>query len=244
MNVQSPSRYQKGLQALFFDMDDTMTKTMGTHFRAWTDLCLNHRPKNISLDYSAGISPHNIATVEGAYTGCTSEEFISILFGKLPQREVQALSEERDDLFIKQANNLEEIRGLTVFLEMLGTIKRGIASSTSRKGIEHVLEKLNIGRFFKPEHIIDPSKVSRGKPNPDPYLAAAKALDVSPENCLVFEDSRGGIQAAQSANMRIVGIATSISKPELMQLGVSRAINDYTEIKSLDELRELFNVLV
>lgn len=243
INVTSVKPYTKDIQAIIFDMDDTMVPTMKTHFQAWTALCLKHKPKNIGLDYKAGISAGNLATVENAYNGCTSEEFVNILFGNIPKEKVQALAQEREDLFIKQADNLTEISGLTKFLEKLDAIKKGIASSTSRLGIEHVLNKLEIAKFFRPENIIDPSKVSRGKPYPDPYLAAAKALDVAPENCLVFEDSRGGIKSAQSAGMKVIGVATSISRLDLIKLGVSRAIKDYTEIKSLDELNELFSIL-
>lgn len=238
------STYSKDLEALIFDMDDTMVLTMKTHFKAWTNLCLKHKPKNINLDYNAGISAQNLANVENAYTGCTSEEFINILFGDISEEKISLLAQEREDLFIQQANNLTTIKGLTEFLEKLGNIKKGIASSTSRAGIEHVLDKTRIKKFFKQENIIDPSKVLRGKPHPDSYLAAAKALDVAPDNCLVFEDSRGGIKAAQSAGMKVIGVATSIPKPELINLGVSMAINDYTEIKNFEELQELFNTLV
>lgn len=244
MNIQPITKPQRGLQAVFFDMDDTMVKTMEQHFDAWVDLCLKHKPTNVQLNYSAGHSPQNFDNVKNAYTGCTETEFIKILFGDLPQNRVQELAKERVNLFIRRAGDLQEIKGLTNFLVKLGDLKRGIASSTPRTGIEYVLDKIKIGRFFKPEHIIDPSKTLRGKPSPDPYLAAAKALEVEPENCLVFEDSRGGIQAAKSANMKVVGVATSIAKPDLMKLGVSRAIDDYTEIQSLDELTELFNALV
>lgn len=242
MKVQSLNSYSKGLQAIIFDMDDTMVPTMKTHFKAWADLCLKHKPKNITLDYNAGVSAQNVEKVESAYNGCTSEEFVEILFGTLPSNTVKSYTKERDEIFIKQADNLQEIKGLTDFLESCGEIKRGIASSTSYAGINHVLEKLGIGRFFKSEHIIDPSKVKKGKPSPDPYIAAAKALDVSPNNCLVFEDSKGGIKSAQSAGMKVIGVATSIPKAELLKLGVIRAINDYTEIKNLEELQNLFNI--
>lgn len=244
MNVQTITRPQSGLKALIFDMDDTMVKTMEQHFEAWVDLCLKHKPQNIQLNYSAGHSAQNLDAVKTAYSGCTAEEFVRILFGEMPNDKVNALAREREDLFIKQATDIQEIKGLTRFLETCNDLKRGIASSTSSVGIEHVLDKLNIKRFFKSEHIIDPSKTLRGKPSPDPYLAAAKALEVEPGNCLVCEDSRGGIQAAKSANMKVIGVATSISKPDLIQLGVSRAINDYTEIQNISELEELFRVMV
>lgn len=244
MDIKPIKMHSKGLQAIIFDMDDTMVPTMKTHFKAWTALCLKHKPKNIDLNYKTGISPQNLINVENAYTGCTSEEFVEILFGQIPEKKVKKLAKEREDLFISQAGELNEIKGLTNFLEACGEIKKGIASSTSRPGIEHVLNKLAITKFFKSEHIIDPSKVSKGKPNPDPYLAAAKALNVSPLDCLVFEDSRGGIKSAQSAGMKVIGISTSIPKEELLKLGVVRAIKDYTEIKKIDELQNLFNVFV
>lgn len=44
--------------------------------------------------------------------------------------------------------------------------------------------------------------------------------------------------------MNVIGVATSIPKIDLMKLGVSRAINDYTEIKSIDELNDLFSILI
>lgn len=244
MKTPSIKPHSKGLQAIIFDMDDTMVPTMKPHFNAWADLCLKHKPKNINLDYNAGASAQNLERIKNAYNGCTSEEFVGVLFGPLSTKIIKSYAKEREDLFIKQADSLQEINGLTKFLESCGEIKKGIASSTSYAGISHVLEKLGIGRFFKSEHIIDSSKVKKGKPNPDPYIAAAKTLNVLPNNCLVFEDSKGGIKSAQSAGMKVIGVATSIPKEELLKLGVTRAINDYTEIKNLEELQNLFNVCV
>jgi len=241
MQVQT-FNYSKPLRGLIFDMDDTMVKSMETHFKSWTDLCLRHKAPNIDLDYSKGISIENIEKVRKAYPGCTGEEFVRILFNNLSEKRIKELTAERESLFIKNAVNLEEIKGLTDFLNHCDNLKLGIASSTAREGIEHVLNKLGLAKYFKPEYIIDPSKVSHGKPNPEPFLNGAKAMNILPENCLAFEDSRGGIKSAQSAGMKVVGVSTTIPKNELYNLCLARAINDYTEIKNINELEHLFKV--
>lgn len=241
MQIQTIN-YAKPLRGLIFDMDDTMVKSMKTHFEAWTDLCLRHNAPNIDLDYSQGISAQNIEKVRMAYPGCTGEEFVQILFNNLSKKQIKELTAERENLFIENAVNLEEIKGLTDFLNHCDNLKLGIASSTSREGIEHVLNKLGLAKYFKPEHIIDPSKITHGKPHPEPFLNGAKAMGLPPENCLGFEDSRGGIKSVQSAGMKVVGVSTTISKDELLKLGVAKAIKDYTEINNMNELEKLFEV--
>jgi sugar-phosphatase len=62
--------------------------------------------------------------------------------------------------------------------------------------------------------------VARAKPAPDVYLRGAELLDVAPGNCIVFEDSPVGIQAARAAGMRVVGLLTHASSLEDVDIGV------------------------
>jgi beta-phosphoglucomutase-like phosphatase (HAD superfamily) len=57
--------------------------------------------------------------------------------------------------------------------------------------------------------------VTKGKPDPEIYLMAAKELNVAPKDCLVFEDALAGIQSAKNAGMDVVGIASSLSIEQL-----------------------------
>ena len=57
--------------------------------------------------------------------------------------------------------------------------------------------------------VVDAEDVSRGKPDPEIFLTAAMKLGVSPEKCIVFEDSSSGIEAAKRAGMKVVGVTTS-----------------------------------
>jgi beta-phosphoglucomutase len=59
--------------------------------------------------------------------------------------------------------------------------------------------------------------VTRGKPDPEPYLSAAKNLKVDPKECLVIENAPYGIKAAKSAGMMCYAVATSLSKEYLCQ---------------------------
>lgn len=232
----------KELKAIIFDMDDTMVKTMELHFEAWVELCLKNNPKNIELDDKEGVSWLNIERVKKFYDGCTSEEFVKKLFGDLPSVIIKKYVLEKEQLFMQRSNAIKEIDGLTGFLNSCENIDKAIASSTSRIGIDYVLNKLNLNRFFDPEYIVDPSKIKNGKPHPDPYLKAAELLNVSPNNCVVFEDSYGGIKSAKTAGMRVIGISTSISHDDLLELGVSKVISDYTEIKDLQNLQNFFSM--
>ena len=82
--------------------------------------------------------------------------------------------------------------------------------------------------------------VSASKPAPDVYLAAAKALNVSPENCLVFEDVPMGILAGKNAGMKVCAVEDSYSKEQMEQ---KKKLADYY-IKDYDEvLNQTFEVL-
>jgi len=81
--------------------------------------------------------------------------------------------------------------------------------------------------------LITAKDVVNGKPSPDIFLRAAEELQVLPKDCIVFEDSRSGIQAAQSANMTPVLIMTTHNKSDFNN--IEYAYSNFTEI-NLDEL--------
>lgn len=111
--------------------------------------------------------------------------------------------------------------GVVEFLETLSAknIKLGVATSTFRDRAEHDLTITGLRHFF--EKITCGDEVENGKPAPDIYLEAAKRLDVSPLECIVFEDSEAGIRAASAAGMKPVWIPDlKPASVELMHLVV------------------------
>jgi HAD superfamily hydrolase (TIGR01509 family) len=92
-------------------------------------------------------------------------------------------------------------------------LKTVLASSSPYSLVELVVDKLKLGPLL--DLVLSGDEVSRGKPAPDIYLAAAKALGVPPECCLVIEDAPNGVRAAKAAGMRCVAITTGASRAEL-----------------------------
>jgi len=77
-----------------------------------------------------------------------------------------------------------------------------IASSSRIESIEAVLQKFDLHSKF--EKLISDTELEKGKPYPDIFLKAAKLMQVSPEVCLVIEDSSAGVRAAKSAGMKCI----------------------------------------
>lgn len=71
----------------------------------------------------------------------------------------------------------------------------------------------------------------RGKPHPDIFLAAAAALDVSPSNCTVIEDTTAGVRAARSAGMSVVALIGTMSAAELVNAGANYTVDILTDVK-------------
>ena len=102
--------------------------------------------------------------------------------------------------------------GVTDLLEycMEHGIKVGIATSNSRELVENVVKARQLDQYF--DCIMTGCDVEKGKPAPDIYLAVARELGVSPENCLVFEDIIPGIQAGKAAGMRVCAVYDKYSE--------------------------------
>jgi beta-phosphoglucomutase-like phosphatase (HAD superfamily) len=81
---------------------------------------------------------------------------------------------------------------------------KAVASSSTKEGLERKLRQVGLWDYFEP-HVYSADHVAQAKPAPDLFLHAAKQLGVSPEACLVLEDSVNGVIAARRAGMRVWG---------------------------------------
>ncbi|HHE37130.1 MAG TPA: HAD family phosphatase [Candidatus Cloacimonetes bacterium] len=101
--------------------------------------------------------------------------------------------------------NLKPTPNLIDFINELKNknIKLAVASSTTKKLVDLILEKLQIRHFF--EVIVSGNEIKNGKPEPDIFLKTAELLKVKPEECIVIEDSFNGVKAAKSAGMKCIG---------------------------------------
>jgi HAD superfamily hydrolase (TIGR01509 family) len=117
------------------------------------------------------------------------------------------LAGEKEEYQIRHLNG--QIAAMPGLCDLLEESERcglvtAVASSGARRYVAAVLAALQLtGRFHA---IVSGDDVLNGKPAPDVFLAAARALRVEARDCLVLEDAPAGVQAAKAAGMRCVAI--------------------------------------
>lgn len=110
-------------------------------------------------------------------------------------------------------------------------VKIGLATSSYEILLNATLEKLGINHFF--DVLVSAEHLPYGKPHPEVYLQAAKALGVSPQNCLVIEDSLNGVIAGKAAKMTVVAVPENSHSINEKLILADYLIRDLTELKPL-----------
>ena len=112
---------------------------------------------------------------------------------------------------------IKPVEGLIPFMEVLNKmdIPIGMATSGIQVNIDFMFDHIPIKKYFKV--IVNSSHIKNGKPNPEIYLKTASLLNISPGNCLVFEDAAVGITSAKSAGMTVVAIDTTQPHDQLKE---------------------------
>ena len=191
--------------AAIFDMDGVVADTNDLHRRAWNAFC---RDRIRAVDE---------ADMEHHVYGRTNREILSFLMGPdLDPARMEQLGEAKEALFRESARGvLRPLPGLPGLLAGLkaANVPLALATSAPPDNVAFVLSEVGLQGVFPV--VVDSTMVSRSKPEPDIFLAAAERLGMAPGRCLVFEDSLSGVQAAQNAGMAVVGVATTHGAEEL-----------------------------
>lgn len=141
----------------------------------------------------------------------------------------------------EQGTALPGVHRLVTLLKRRG-LPLAVASSSPRRLIDAVLQRLELTQQFAVVHSAE--EEARGKPDPAVYLTAARLLRVSPQACLVFEDSLAGVAAGRSAGMRVVAVPAldQRHKPEYRDADlIIESLERFTD-ETLDALQNQFGV--
>lgn len=156
-------------------------------------------------------------------------EAVSRLLGReLPWPEARRLARRKHEYYAKLAGQgLPAIPGAPAFVGRLAdhAVPMGVATSATRREAERLLRDLRLRHHFGA--MVTAEDVQLGKPDPEVYLRAARELGLEPGQCLVFEDSVVGIEAARRAGMRVIALTTSYPQEELAAAGAARVIRDF-----------------
>jgi beta-phosphoglucomutase family hydrolase len=182
--------------AFLLDLDGVVIDSMPLHTEAW----------EVYLDRH-GIVVHDLVA---RMHGRRNDDIVEMFFGAdLSPDQIHAHGAAKEKLFRELMRpRLAEhlVPGILEFLEKHAKVPTGLASNAEPPNIDFVLDGVGIRKHF--DVIVDGHQVQRPKPFPDIYLRAAELLGVTPQDCVVFEDSPAGIEAGRSAGALVVGVAT------------------------------------
>ena len=197
--------------ALIFDMDGVIVDSNPIHREAW-----RHYNRRFGLETTD-------LMIERMY-GKRNDEIIREYFGsQLSDEEVIARGAAKEELYREMiAEKLESalVKGLNDVLQCAqnsGT-PVGLATNAERANVDFVLYGAQLRSRFRA--IVDGQQVERPKPYPDIYLETARLLGMRPADCIVFEDSFSGVEAARAAGMRVVGVRTTHAEFECADLEI------------------------
>ena len=208
------------IQGIIFDMDGTMIDNMMIHHRAWQQKLAEY-----GLDLSLEEVKERIHGV--------NEEILEREFGDrfTPEQRRQIAAEKEATYRAIYRPELQLITGLPEFLNRLDEkgIPFGIGTAAPKKNANFVLDELQLRDRFKT--MIHAGHVSKGKPDPEVFEKAANAMQLSLQNCIVFEDSPTGAEAASRGGALSIIITTTHQAEEFAHLtNIIQFIDNYTNL--------------
>ncbi|GGW19520.1 phosphatase [Streptomyces capoamus] len=183
--------------ALLFDNDGTLVSSLDSVERCWSRWAREY-----------GITAEEFARVE--LHGRTAVEVVGDL---LPARLVPQAVARVEQLEVEDVpdGGVRLLPGTRAFLDALPADRWAVVTSATRRLAEARLDAVGI----RPKALVSADDVTWGKPDPEPYLLAARQLGVDPARCVVFEDAPAGLRAGRAAGMATVALATTHRAEEL-----------------------------
>ncbi|WP_340615526.1 HAD-IA family hydrolase [Xenorhabdus entomophaga] len=194
------------IKAILFDMDGTLIQSLSEVESIWSKWC----------------EMHNIP-VKKVLEICHGVRSVDVILSVAPYLNVEEQIQILNDLEIEYSNTAIPLPGAKDFLHSLDLCPWAVVTSASKRVAYH---RMKICDLNIPDLIIGSDDVLNGKPHPEPYLMAAKYLNVAVEDCLVFEDAKAGVQSALTAGCKVIQIG---GKEKIFD-EVIGLINDWKEI--------------
>ncbi|MGA5126474.1 HAD family hydrolase [Streptomyces pseudogriseolus] len=184
-------------RALLFDNDGTLVSSLESVNRCWTRWAVEY-----------GLTAEDFARVE--LHGRPAAEIAADLLPAhvVPQAVARIENLEVEDV---AGGGVRLLPGTEEFLAGLPAERWAVVTSATWRLAEARLAAVGI----LPKTLIAADDITRGKPDPEPYLLAARTLGVDPADCVVFEDAPAGLQAGRAAGMTTVALATTHRAEEL-----------------------------
>ena len=206
-------------KAFLFDLNGTVIDDMQFHIQSWHQI-LNNLGATISLE----------ETKLQCYG--KNEELLERIFpGRFSDEEIKEMIVEKETRYQKNFRPyLKLIDGLGDFLGEVyeAKIKMAIGSAAIPFNIDYIIDGLQLHKYFPV--VVSAYDVVESKPHPETFLQCAEKLNVVPQDCVVFEDSPKGVEAAARAGMKAVVITTMHTEEEFYGDNIICFIENYHSV--------------
>jgi beta-phosphoglucomutase family hydrolase len=221
-----------------FDLDGVLTQTAKLHAVAWKEM------------FDAYLREHAQRTGE-AFVPFTREDYTRYVDGKLrvdgareflasrgirpPDDEVEALARRKDDLMVKilHERKVETYEGSVRYLRAAREAGLRTAVVSASKHCQEVLASAGIEDLFdaRIDGVVAAREHLPGKPAPDTFLAAARAVGVEPSEAVVFEDALAGVAAGHAGHFGfVVGVNRANQAAALKEHGADVVVDDLANL--------------
>jgi beta-phosphoglucomutase len=214
-------------KGFIFDLDGVIVDTAKYHFLAWRKLS-----NSLGIDFTEVQNEQ----LKGVSRVKSLEKILNWGNKTVSEDEFNRLMAEKNEDYLSYINKMDASEILPDVHRVLNLLKKhhqGIALGSASKNAKLILEKVDLLEYF--DILVDGNSVTKAKPDPEVFLNAANGLEITPENCIVFEDAVAGVEAANAAKMISIGIGSK------SVLGHAKHVyKDFTEISN-DFILQLIN---
>lgn len=193
---------------VLFDMDGTLVDSTAIVERAWGSWAKRH-----NLEFA-----EVLAFSHGRPTTDTLEHFLPGFDFSGELAELQQYEET-------EREGLVPVQGAAAAVMAVQAGKWAVVTSATRRLAEI---RLTAAGLILPPVLVTADRIRQGKPHPEGFLCAARELDISVADCLVFEDSGAGIEAGIRAGMQVIGLRTTLPRE---QLGCKWTVDDFRGVR-------------
>lgn len=193
-------------KALLFDLDGVLVDTAKYHFIAWKALA-----DELKIEFTL----QDNERLKGVSRMQSLEIILEIGGRTMTEAEKEACCTRKNELYlsyIRKMSKEEVLPGAREFLQNARQAGYKTALGSASKNSALILQRLELTALF--DEIVDGTKVTRAKPDPEVFVLGGQLMGIAPKACIVFEDAVAGIQAAHAAGMQAVGIGTRQTLPE------------------------------
>ncbi|MGO4905691.1 beta-phosphoglucomutase [Flavobacterium sp. W20_MBD1_R3] len=206
-------------KAFIFDLDGVIVDTAKYHYLAW---------QKIANELNIEFTLENNELLKGVSRVRSLDIILELGKVTASQEDKNKWLIQKNEEYLTYLVDMDQselLPGVLTMLQYLKEKNQPIALGSASKNARPILEKTGIRHYF--DAVVDGNDVTNAKPDPEVFLMAAKLLNTTPENSIVFEDSVAGVQAANIGNMTSIGIGEASTLHEAKYI-----FKDFTAINT------------